>query len=782
MKRRDFIQLAALAGCGATFGYPTSCFAAGSQKPKSGLRITVDQLPVGTAPPALQFPHFPSRLHAFVWRNWHLVPAHRLAKVVGAKPRQIIALAEAMGLGTQPKITRDCEKRSALTLIRRNWHLLPYAQLLELLGWSADDLDFALREDDFLFIKLGSLKPKCEPIRWTEPTPATRAFENEIAEIIRSKFGRLDDKHGEELFAFVRKLSAKPQGHPQALVGERLRFCYSYFALYGDPLLDRDANPYPEGYLARLAAVGVNAVWLPGLLYKLAEFPWEPGLSEGWKRRLKNLRELVSHSANHGIKVLLYLNEPRAMPIRFYEEHPALKGVTEGNLAALCTSAKEVKDYIVRSVSTICEAVPDLGGFFTITASENLTNCWSHHRGDQCPRCSQRSPAEVIAEVNELVVQGIRRAGSKARLIAWDWGWKDSWAEEIIRLLPEEAGLMSVSEWSMPIDRGGVRSEVGEYSMSVIGPGPRATRHWKLARERGLKTIAKVQAGNTWELSAVPYLPVLANVAAHIANLRDAGVDDLMLGWTLGGYPSTNIEVVRECIAGKPPSEAMRAVAERHVGKELAPVLVDAWTAFSNAFCQFPFDATVLYNAPQQLGPANLLWPEPTNYRSTMTGFPYDDLDGWRGRYPEEVFAKLFESVAKGFASAIEMASQNLSTVKATASQREAFQDQLRIAEAASIHFKSTANQARFVMARRALGKTTDRNELGRLFGVLEALLKDEQALACRLYTLQKSDSRIGFEAANQYFYVPLDLVEKVLNCEYLLHQWLPAEKRRRLG
>jgi hypothetical protein len=36
-------------------------------------------------------------------------------------------------------------------------------------------------------------------------------------------------------------------------------------------------------------------------------------------------------------------------------------------------------------------------------------------------------------------------------------------------------------------------------------------------------------------------------------------------------------------------------------------------------------------------------------------------------------------------------------------------------------------------------------------------------------------DSRLGFEASNQYAYVPLDLVEKVLNCRELLDR-LPKE------
>ena len=44
--------------------------------------------------------------------------------------------------------------------------------------------------------------------------------------------------------------------------------------------------------------------------------------------------------------------------------------------------------------------MPELGGFFTITVSENLTNCWSHHQGGKCPRCKHRRPAEVVAEVS----------------------------------------------------------------------------------------------------------------------------------------------------------------------------------------------------------------------------------------------------------------------------------------------------------------------------------------------------------------------------------------------
>ncbi|NLF72423.1 MAG: hypothetical protein GX575_25595 [Candidatus Anammoximicrobium sp.] len=42
-------------------------------------------------------------------------------------------------------------------------------------------------------------------------------------------------------------------------------------------------------------------------------------------------------------------------------------------------------------------------------------------------------------------------------------------------------------------------------------------------------------------------------------------------------------------------------------------------------------------------------------------------------------------------------------------------------------------------------------------------------ALARQLFPLTQEDSRIGFESSCQYFYSPLDVVEKVVNCRWLL-------------
>lgn len=778
--RREFLRRASAAT--VTLALAGAGWQVGAGGASSGVGWSVADLPRGAAPAPLTLEHFPDRLHAFVWRNWALVPIQRLARVVGARREEIVRVGRSLGLGKPPRISREQQARSYLSVIRRNWHLLPYEQLLELLDWTPDQLAFTLREDDFLYVKLGNLKPHCAPLRYQEPAEPTAKRLARIREVLATQFPGGVSRSQEPLFGFVPRLSAKPDRTLAGKVGTAdgissprpLRFCYSYFALYGDPLLEPKADPYPAGYLARLSQAGVTGVWLPAVLHKLSPCPWTPERSARWEERLENLRALVARARRENIRVLLYLNEPRALPRRFFERRPQLQGVVEGDHAALCTSVPEVQEYLREAVSRVCRAVPDLGGLFTITASENLSNCWSHGSGGQCPRCGKRAPAEVIGEVNRLMAEGIRGAGSRAELIAWDWGWDDTWAEEAIRALPAEAALMSVSEWSLPIERGGIKSTVGEYSLSCIGPGPRAMRHWKAARERGLRTLAKVQAGNTWELSAVPYIPAVENVGRHGENLRGAGVDGVMLGWTLGGYPSPNLEVMAETLEGASAEEAMRRVAERRFGAGLAAEVVGAWRGFSAAFREFPFHINVAYSGPQQLGPANLLWARPTGYAASMVGFPYDALDAWRAVYPAEVYIGQLEKVAHGFEAALSRLKRAASAAGGlSGGQRQALREECQVAEATSIHFRSCANQARFVLARRALTAAATPSEQAGYKARLRELLEAEVELARRLYQLQSRDSRLGFEASNQYYYVPLDLVEKVLNCRDLLERWL---------
>lgn len=726
------------------------------------------ELPVGNHPPAIQFDHFPNPVYAFVWRNWNLVEPLKLAEVLGCQESDVIALAESMGLPEGKPVSY--KKLIYVTVIRRNWHLLPYDQLLQLLDMNEEEMLFVLKEDDYLYYKLGLLKPYCPPLRYRTPTEEERKKANHIKRIVKRHFGGTiaEEQHR---FAFVEELSNYQPGKGVVYHNRQgLRFIYSYFGVFGDPLFDSDLDPYPEGLLARLAEQGVNGIWLHVVLNQLVqEAGLFPEFGKGSGRRLANLQKIVERAEKYGISVYLYMNEPRAMPKDFFKSRQHLAGAESDGLVAMCTSTDEVKEWLEDALSSVFSKVTGLGGVFTISASENYTNCASHGltRQKKCERCGSRANSEIFAEVNASIAKGVHKVAPDAKVIVWDWGWNGHGdGTEVIKKLPNDVWFMSVSEWATQIRRGGVPATVEEYSISSVGPGPRAKRHWALADSIGLKTVAKVQFNNTWELSAIPWIPALDLVAEHASKLSKAGVDNYMLSWSLGGYPSPNLEIANRFSQNKDLTveTVLDEIALERYGAKAAPYARKAWTAFSRTFEEFPYSGGVLYLAPQQYGPANLLYPKPTGYVATMVGFPYDDLKGWRAVYPEEVFLEQFRKVAEGWKAGLRHYRKLL---RMSTPDRQQTASDYGIAYAAYLHFASTANQIDFVILRNELLKGA--GGLEKKSGEVRRILKSEIQLAKELYKTCNKDSRIGFEATNQYYYIPQDLIEKVVNCEMIL-------------
>ena len=735
------------------------------------------RLPQGEARPALESHHFPDRVHEFVWRNWNAVEPAKLAQVLGASVPEVTELAESMGLPPAATIPPEINSRGYITLIRRNWHLLPYEQLLQLLEMKPERLAFALREDDFLWVKLGRLKPQCEPLHYQAPTEASRRRAAEIRRLVEEEFGAELRRPSEPRFAFVQRLSTPLVSSPLP-AAERpvsLRLVYSYLAVYGDPLVDPALDPYPDGFLQRLAAVGVNGVWLHAVLRDLAPGGAAfPEFGADCQSRLANLRALVQRAKRYGVGVYLYLNEPRAMPPAFFEKRPDMAGVREEGFAALCTSHPAVRQWMADALAYIFAEVPDLAGIYAITASENLTNCASHGAWQVCERCKGRSDTDILAEVAAVLEEGVHRGNPQAKVILSDWGWRGHGeASDIIARLPKSVWLMSVSEWDKPIQRGGVASKVGEYSISAGGPGPRAVRHWEAARQRGLKPAAEIQFNNTCEIATIPYLPVLDLVAEHLSQLAPVQVEGMLVGWTMGGHPSPNFLLAEQMNRTPVPEveTVLESLARQRFGTAGAPHARKAWTLTSAAFREYPFHVSVVYTSPVQWGPANPLYPTKTGYSATMWGLPYDDLTGWRGPYPPEIFAAQFEKMAEAWR--VGVAELRRAVELTPSQQRPDVEPDLRFAEAAGLHFQAVANQARFVLARDALAQPESLTPEQRRHwhGELRQRVESEIALARQLYALCSKDSRIGFEPSCQYFYLPLDLVEKVVNCRWLLEQ-----------
>ena len=727
---------------------------------------------------AIELDHFPHREYAFVWRNWSVVDKHRLAEIMQTSVENVESLAESMGLPRKQTIEPEwATTRGYITILKRNWHLLPYDQLVQLLGMEREELKFRLTEDDFLYQKLGYVKPWCQPLKYEAPTPEMKARAAAIAELSAS-LGKNALKYEEPRFEFMREFDKvkKVKASQSTSSSEdnfELKMIFPYFTDFGDPLLDKSMSSYPEEYFRRLQEVGVNGIWLHSVLRTMVEpdgvFPGD----DRAKERIEGLNRLVQRAAKYGVKVYLYVNEPRAMDDEFFnamEQRKAFRGPKVRDLYAFCTSRPEVLDWLSRSMESVFSQVEGLGGVFTITASENYTSCVSRNHLD-CPNCRDHEYSELIANVNRAIEQGVHRAAPDAKVIVWDWGWRDSECEAIISQLPKSCWFMSVSEWSKPIEKGGVKSNVGEYSISNVGPGPRALNNWAAARKHGLKCVAKVQVNCTWEMAVVPQIPVLDLVARHAENLSKQDVNGVMLSWSLGGYPSENLKLFQSFKKGMSANQAVEELARAEYGDKAGELVREAWRACSNGFEEFPYHITTLYHGPHHRGPSNLFFKKPTGYSSSMVyGFAYDDLKRWRSIYPIDVWISQMDKVAAGFEDGVKLLREAYAVAKGK--HRQGVETQLNRAEAVRIHAKSSAVQGRFFVARDRYLASNDKTERAECIATMRQACQDEQRLIKEMLPLISHDSSIAFESANQYFYLPCDLVEAYISVDSAL-RWL---------
>lgn len=732
------------------------------------------QVSANAATPRLHEPYFPTAAHQLVWRNWDLISAEQIAAALGCGPKSVRHLAETMALGPQ-HLLPEYFPRLRFKALRRNWDFVPLSQLKVLLGMNQQEISAFLHKDAFYISNLGP-KPHCPPVRLHAGDVASKP-------IPRFRAVRL---HGpaEARFQFIEKLNRPvieaPHTNARGAVALRPRIVFPYFAVFGEVLQDENFESYyTDGVLENIARMGLDSIWLEVVLRDVVKSSVFPEFGKQSGLQLQRLNWIVAQASWAGLGVYLYLNEPRAMPASFFRTHPKIKGASGrpgDGLFSMCTSTTPVQQFLSESTGALFKSAPGLQGAFLITASENPTNCYSLTRHPDCPRCRLRPGPEVIAQVIDLIQQGAHRAKPSSRMIAWDWSWgivEDDPQTEIIADLPKTVSLMVDFARGTVITRKGVTSTVDEYSLSVAGPSPRAEAHIRQAHARGMDVMAKVQVGNTWELGLLPYIPVPQLVWRKFDAMRAAGISGAVESWTLGGYPSQNWEAAQAFYHSAPISAelALESAAENLYGPRGAPEAIKAWKIFSRAFEQYPFSNALVYSSVVQEGPAHRLHFQPTGKTSRILN-TYDDLS-WTRPFGPGIVAQVFDVMASAWQKGL--ASLRNALRAAPAEKQSGAARDFRISEAVLLYFKSISNQIRFYELR-ARWKAEPR-----LLTNMSDLVREEISLAERLLEICNSDSRVGFEASLQYFYLPLDIREKIVGCRYILEKEIPQAMERSL-
>ncbi len=691
----------------------------------------------------LPLPTFtPQKWQTVILRNYGLVSTERIASVLKTDEKTIILEAERLGL-ENIKFDEKWNKLGYITIIRNNWHLLPYNQLIELLSTDEATLDYNLREDDFLNVKLGLIKSDCAPVYYTPLSIEDEQKTNEIASLVRANF----IPSYVDYFDFYPKNSHTYATKPANTDFDRI--VYSYSMLYGDTFLDGE-EIVPDGLLAQMQSMGVNGIWMQGVLAKLSPYPFVEGMDEGYEIRRKNLNAIINKCKKYGIGVFLYFNEPRGIaPDQISEKTEKIKGRFYEERWSLCTTQKPVKDYLYNAVKDLVLAVPELAGIITITMSENMTNCHSRRNND-CPFCKHLKHQDVVPEVNNIMQRAVSDAGVKTRIIAnlWAWtkayGWSDDDLREGIERMDKRIDVLSVSEMGTVIIDG-KKEEVKEYSLSKVGACEETKQNLSNARKLGHKIMAKVQINNSWEFATVPYVPVFELVKEHMQNLKRLGVGGLMMSWTLGGYPTIALDLANKVFEDGFDYDKWLAL---HFENQ-APIIKQAVKLFSEGYKSYPYDIRTLYMSNQECGASNLMYPQKTGYTATMVGFPFDDVHSWVGTHTVESYvSKLSTLLAKW--------KQGLSLLE-NVSGNTNVTELIRFAKVVYINLKSTLVQIDFNLKR-------DKGNKHELL----ACVNEELLLTKQLYELSSQDARIGYEASNHYYFTQNTFIEKLINLAHL--------------
>jgi len=418
---------------------------------------------------------------------------------------------------------------------------------------------------------------------------------------------------------------------------------------------------YSDNNLAEISASGFNAIWVHGQLQHMIHGDGFPEFGRNSKSHLEKMKILIARAEKHNLKVFLYMQPPRAISVEnkeFWDNHLDVAGEVVQRLEdcsgkrvkmrCLCTSKQKVRQYIKNALCNLTEALPDLGGYIFISASEYPSHCYAQRNCRPgsirprklkmnmhpvtCPNCAQFEPEDVVVELLWTIRDGIRMASRDMPIIFWNWSWNlyiDSPCKEIISRLPRDTCLLVGFERGGKKDLSGRHGQfINEYSLSYAGPSEQFIESMQLAREYGLEVMAKLQFGTTHELATVVSLPLLGNVLKKAVFIRENKLKGFMGCWNFGNQQSANTAGFNYFISNACPDseeEALKTFAGLYFKECDKKEVVRAWLEFDKAMMYFPFCIPFLYMAPTNYALALIPQPGVLNKKSAGRSWLMDE-------------------------------------------------------------------------------------------------------------------------------------------------------------
>jgi hypothetical protein len=269
--------------------------------------------------------------------------------------------------------------------------------------------------------------------------------------------------------------------------------------------------------------------------------------------------------------------------------------------------------------------------------------------------------------------------------------------------------------------------------------------------------MAKIQLSTTWECGTVPFIPVPNLLARKARALMEVGAAGVMQTWTIGSHPSPNTEAfaLQHWNPSLDEQAVLRRLAMRRYGAAAVDSALSGLTKLSDAFGEeFPFSSAP-YAGPLQHGPALPLYRRdiPPPYGNATLLNSKDDWQNWSPPYGPGRMVQLLNHLCDRWDDGLADLRQAL--IKAPSARKRTIESDLAVAWMVGYYYRAYANALLFYQARDA----RDTSTMKRI--AAQEITNTEEALR-----LVRSDPRLGWEPELQYFYRPLDVLERLISLD----------------
>ena len=578
-------------------------------------------------------------------------------------------------------------------------------------------------------------------------------------------------------FLEVKKIERKP------VIRRRIVIHVRMFRAIGLDLL-------PDEFLNRLAHDGVNGLMLP--LEWVYPHRIVPEFGRPPAAMFRDLRERVRRYARYGIRLYLYLNEPKSFPAGspLRKKYPHLLGGDAGGHTYYCTGTREGRDKLAGGFRKLVAGVPGLAGLIVICVGERPTHCYSgayepRVRPSRCPRCSKRTPRDVLEDTLAAMERGVHAADPNAEFIAWPYSQYLCWGERLTRdaaaHVPPKVILMHNFDSAARVRQLGKIRRADDYWLSVPGPSALFRGCARAARKRGTPLFAKIMVGCSHELASVPYIPVPGNLYRRFRAMHALGVSGALQNWDSGNDPSLmNRAAGALAFAPFPASEDefLEAHARRDWGRH-ARTVARAWKHFSAAYDQYPVSIGFSYHGPMHNGPVWPLYLEPRrlklggNWRPDPPGG--DIIGGCTGYHTLSEVITLCTRMRESWRQGVRM----MEKLRPAAEGNPERLMQIALAQALELHFESGVNILTFYALREQLARARPGKRRA-LLGKMKAIVRCEIDVDRRLFPLAQKFQRLGFcPEARIYKYFPAQIRWRMRELKTLLASEFPRVAAR---